>query len=436
MRDYLLLAIVFAGVPISIFRPWIGILYYYWIGIMNPHQLTWGIANQFSVAQYIAIATLLGFLFCKDQKNLRLGLLGTLLVLFCVQFTLTTVTAVEPIAARLEWQRSAKIFLMTIVMIPLMRDPKRLRYLFMVVVGSLAFFGVKGGIFTLRGGRGHVWGPENSFIYGNNEIGLALNMILPFLFFLGLYESRRWLRYLYFGSFFSSIFAVIGTNSRGALLGLMAAMVATVTTCIFATNKRAIGIVLTVVCLAAGLQFASQEWMDRMSTIENYEEDGSAMGRINAWWVAYRLALDRPFVGGGFGAFTPEMFYKYAPEPEDHHDVHSIYFEVLGEQGFVGLFIFTSILLVTFKTLLKLSRISRQIPGLEWMRKYALMLGCGIFSYMVNGLTLGLAYFDLFWLYISMTICMKQIAEDHINNLSQTQYAVTEMTNPAISAVT
>ena len=146
MRDYLLLAIVFAGVPISIFRPWIGILYYYWIGIMNPHQLTWGLANQFSIAQYIAIATLLGFLFCKDQKNLRLGLLGTLLVLFCVQFTLTTVTAVEPIAARLEWQRSAKIFLMTIVMIPLMRDPKRLRYLFMVVVGSLAFFGVKGGI--------------------------------------------------------------------------------------------------------------------------------------------------------------------------------------------------------------------------------------------------------------------------------------------------
>jgi len=68
-------------------------------------------------------------------------------------------------------------------------------------------------------------------------------------------------------------------------------------------------------------------WMQRMGTIKTYEQDGSAMGRINAWHFAFNLALDRPIVGGGFETFQPDLFLKYAPEPENYHDSHSIYFE-------------------------------------------------------------------------------------------------------------
>jgi putative inorganic carbon (hco3(-)) transporter len=78
-----------------------------------------------------------------------------------------------------------------------------------------------------------------------------------------------------------------------------------------------------------------QEWYDRMDTIKTYQEDASALGRINAWHTAFNVAKDR-VTGGGFEMFRPPTFRQYAPEPFRVHDVHSIYFEVMGEHGFIG----------------------------------------------------------------------------------------------------
>ena len=50
-----------------------------------------------------------------------------------------------------------------------------------------------------------------------------------------------------------------------------------------------------------------QQWFERMATIKTYEQDASAMGRINAWNMAFNLAKDRP-LGGGFDAFQWDMF--------------------------------------------------------------------------------------------------------------------------------
>ena len=65
--------------------------------------------------------------------------------------------------------------------------------------------------------------------------------------------------------------------------------------------------------------FLPQKYIGRIRTIQTYEQDASAMGRINAWYFALNLAKDRPLVGGGFEAFTPELFERYAPEPEVVH---------------------------------------------------------------------------------------------------------------------
>ena len=80
-----------------------------------------------------------------------------------------------------------------------------------------------------------------------------------------------------------------------------------------------------------------EKWHERMSTIGTYQEDRSAMGRVNAWHFAFNLASERPLTGGGFSAFTNDLFIRYAPDPFDVHDAHSIYFEVLGEHGFLAL---------------------------------------------------------------------------------------------------
>jgi probable O-glycosylation ligase (exosortase A-associated) len=147
-----------------------------------------------------------------------------------------------------------------------------------------------------------------------------------------------------------------------------------------------------------------------MFSIEQYRTDPSALGRINAWHVAVNVAKSHLF-GGGFRTFTKEVFLVYAPNPTDVHDAHSIYFEVLGEQGFPGLLIFLAILLTT---LWRLERLRRRWPKdstRRWIRDLAEMLQFGLLGYMFGGAFLGLAYFDLPYYLVVSSILLEFIAE-------------------------
>ena len=76
--------------------------------------------------------------------------------------------------------------------------------------------------------------------------------------------------------------------------------------------------------------------------------DASARSRLNVWQYSWALASDYPLMGGGFEAFTPSLFARYAPDPHDVHGPHSIYFGVLAEHGFVGLSLYLTLVLLCF----------------------------------------------------------------------------------------
>ena len=131
-------------------------------------------------------------------------------------------------------------------------------------------------------------------------------------------------------------------------------------------------------------------WFERMGSIQTFDQDMSAMGRINAWWFAWNLAQDHPITGGGFRTFTPELFQIYAPDPNHFVDAHSIYFEVLGEQGFVGLLLFLILGLSALYTGGWIVRRTKRDPELRWARDLAAMLQVSLVGYAAGGLFLGL----------------------------------------------
>ena len=90
------------------------------------------------------------------------------------------------------------------------------------------------------------------------------------------------------------------------------------------------------VLAATIIEFMPSKWEERMGTMATYEEDGSAMGRIDAWLMLYNLAVDRPVVGGGFEPYTDEVCQCYNPNFDKPQVAHSIYFQVLGEHGEAG----------------------------------------------------------------------------------------------------
>jgi probable O-glycosylation ligase (exosortase A-associated) len=415
MRDLLLFGIIFSLIPVCFIRPWIGVLVFSWISYMNPHRLTWTAAYDYPFAKIVAIVTILGLFLTSDRMRLPKTREVFLMILLGIYFTGTNYFAFNPDAAWLQWQKVIKILVMTFVTMILINDPRKLKYLVIVIVFSIAFFGIKGAIFSLAtGGNYRVYGPMDSFFYENNDMALALNMILPMLFFLSKDEENINLRNIFKFSFVMCFIAVIFTYSRGGFLTLAA-----VSAMLFLKSKhKTVAIVIASMGIIVATSYIPQEWFERIESIRTYEEDNSAMGRINAWQTAYNMAKDRPLTGGGFEAFNWKAFNLYSPNPSNVHDVHSIYFEVLGEHGFVAFGLFAALMLFTLSTAQKLKKQSKQHENLRWVTNYSDMFRVSIFAYMVGGVFLGRAYFDLFYHIVAMVVIMKVLLEKELSQIA------------------
>ncbi|MEO1574315.1 MAG: putative O-glycosylation ligase, exosortase A system-associated, partial [Pseudomonadota bacterium] len=253
----------------------------------------------------------------------------------------------------------------------------------------------------------------SSFIEGNNELGLALVMTIPMMYYLFLTEPNKWVRRGTLVVMGFSMLAVLTTHSRGAFLA-MAAMVGFLW---LKSRKKILTGVLLLAAVPLLLLFMPEAWFERMWSIKDYEADGSAQGRINAWLFAYNLALDHPLTGGGFGTFTKNLFMVYAPNPLDHHDAHSIYFEVLGEHGFVGLAIFLTLGTLALLSAGHTARMCKNVPELAWISDLNKLVQVSLVGYAVGGAFLGLAYFDLYYHYIAIVVITGQLARMRLKQM-------------------
>jgi probable O-glycosylation ligase (exosortase A-associated) len=420
MRDYALTALVFALLPVCLVRPWLGILAWYWIGLMNPHRLTWGFAYTMPFAMLVAGATLLGAVFAKDRRPIPWSREMVLMAGLLLYFTVTTFYAWAPTFAWAQWEKVAKVIFMTFVATMFIYGKTRIRALMFVVVASIGFYGVKGGIWSiLRGGAGQVQGPEGSFIDGNTFLGLALNMVVPMMVALARDEERPWLRRLLYAAAALSVVASLFTYSRGAWLGLA------VVVPLVLLQLKAVSRVVIVGGLALAAVFATailpEKVFQRADTIASYEEDGSANQRLESWSVAWNVAKDRPFVGAGFEFeqaggdrwldYGSEEYRKFMiAANKDSAAAHSIYFQVLGQHGFVAFFIYCTLLASVCLTLLRVRAKGRESPETTWTSTYATGLLIGLFGYLVSGAFLSSAYFDLAWLYFALAaVLMREL---------------------------
>lgn len=407
MRDYLFLAILLASVPVSFFRPYIGILAWCVISYLNPHRYTWGIAYHFPAAMAVGAATLGGLFFTKRKRMPPATMETILLALLWALFTITTVFAINASDAAFRYEITSKIILMTFVTMALVITRKQLHYFILIIAVSVGLIGAKGGLFSiLSGGHSRVYGPADSFIADNNDVALAMNMTLPLLWYLGGIEKNKWLRRGLKAMFVLTIIAVIFTYSRGGFLGLVAVLMIL----ILRSRRKLIGTVALSLAVAIALALIPQAYIDRISTLKHYEGDTSAMGRIDAWKFSWNVAVDRPLVGGGFKVASPETYRRYQPTALRPVDAHSIYFEMLGEQGFLALILFLAFLFGALHTNGRILAMAERRPEKAWMRPYATMLQTGILAYMVSGLFLSRAYFDLAYHLVAATVCLKVLS--------------------------
>jgi probable O-glycosylation ligase (exosortase A-associated) len=405
MRDILVSLLILGPLVFAFKRPVIGAMLFTWVSLMNPHRLTYGFAYNFPFAAVIAVVTAIALLVSKEPKRLPMTPVTATLLIFSAWITFTSFFALEPDLVWREWERVSKTFVMVIVTMMVLNREKDLKLFVWVVALSLGLFGLKGGLFTLMsGGNYKVYGPTGSYIEENNSMALALVTILPLLWYLRSQLTRKWaVLFMTAMTMFTAI-AAVGSYSRGALIGGGAMLFV-----LWCYSRKKLQTGLAVVCIVAlvALIMPSQ-WFARMDTINDYQSDGSAMGRINAWHFAINVASDN-ILGGGFNVFSQRMFRLYAPNPTDYHVAHSIYFQVLGDHGFFGLFLFLLLMVFAWRTGTRVHKFCAPRPELKWAGDLARMCQVCIVGYAVSGAFLSLAYFDLYYDILIILVALEKI---------------------------
>jgi putative inorganic carbon (HCO3(-)) transporter len=389
MRDILVTAIVLGTLPFVFRHAWIGVLLWTWLSVMNPHRLAWGFAYNAPFAAMTAGVTLLALFTTKDRVELPKKAVVYVLLAFNLWMCITTALGIHPAEGFEYLKRVLKIQLMTFVALAVLRERRHIELFLWINILSLGFYGAKGGLYTLTGGEGLVWGP-GGFVGGNNELGLALVIAIPLMNYARLTTERVWLRWGMLGVMFLSAAAIFGTKSRGDFLAI-AAMALFLW---WRAPKKLLFGAFIALSAAVLLGAMADTWFERMRSIQNYQADGSAMGRLNAWATMLNIANSRIF-GAGFEIYTPKVFQMYAPDPSVPRAAHSIYFQVLGEHGWVGLVMFLAVWILVWRCAQRLRRDTKGEPEYAWVYFLAGMCQVALVGFAVGGAFLSLAYYDL-----------------------------------------
>jgi O-antigen ligase len=159
-----------------------------------------------------------------------------------------------------------------------------------------------------------------------------------------------WVRLLAFAAMTVLIPAITVTQSRGGLLGVIAAIGVIA---LYKVRSRAIVFGLAA-CVGLVL-FAAMGIGGRQSG--GFQElagsgiDESSYHRILAWRSAINMALANPLSGIGYAGFQ-DAFYFYTPEwIFKNMAPHSTWFGMLGEGGLTGLVLIVTMLVLSFTSL-------------------------------------------------------------------------------------
>lgn len=412
IRDLALFAIIFGLIPFILRAPHIGVLTWSWLSYMNPHRMTWGAAYDFPFAQVVAVALLLAILFSKEPKYLPKHWLIAVWLVFIAWMGISTLNAYYPEAAQPQFIKIIKIQLIIFITMLIMHSAERIKMMVWVIFLSVGFFGIKGGAFTLLTGGAHrVWGPTGSFIQDNNHLAIALLMVLPLGYYLLRHElTNIWYKRAMWVGLALIALSVVGSFSRGAFLSIL---------CVsfylwLKTEKKLISAMFVLPLLPIMFMFMPDSWHERMSSIETYKEDASAMGRLNAWAYSINAANDN-FTGVGLESWKEETFVRWAPNPENVAAAHSIYFSVLADHGWLGLIMFLVLFLGGFIISRRTVKIASPHERYRWAADLARMIQVSLVAYGTGGAFLSMSYFDLPWHLLAISLLLQQrLKEDGI----------------------
>lgn len=418
----LFLTAVFAGLMFMGFTAAFGAaLGFVWVDIVKPQALAYSIIRDLPLSLIAALAMLSQFTI-KDRKHPpQFGSLLILISALAVWITLTSWMSTVP-SAWTKWDWVFKVLVFSVLIPFIFRSRIQIEAFILVFIFSAATIFFSAGIKTLLGSGGYgvlaIMGGGNTGLAEGSTLAAVCAMLIPLILHVmrnSLIFPKSWFSAaLFTGIIVTAIAAIVGTAARTGLIAMGVLFVLGV----IKSKHRAwllIGGVLLAIVLM-NIDLSATPWGARMSTIETYDQDSSAMGRIAVWQWTAEYSLTHIF-GGGFDAFrlsniagvaADGTLRYYPPGSMLGLAFHSVYFEVLGEQGILGFLMYFSMIIITLLKLSKLRKKWRNHGGMAWLVSLADALTSSILVFLAGGAFIGIAYQPFIFYMIGLTVAIDQ----------------------------
>jgi probable O-glycosylation ligase (exosortase A-associated) len=412
LRTLFVLGIIAAGSYLSLHSAFNALLFYLWYAYFRPEQWIWTDLLMDSYISWVIGIYVIGR--AAFSERFRFDLRVALLLLFLAQTLLSTLSSSQGDYAWPYWKDFLKSTVMTYFIAVMATDTARFRLVLLTIGLSLGLEATKQGWSQLvlnPGGQNHNPVP---MLGDNNGTAVGMLMLVPILTALAATAGARWQTGLFRFMAFGVLYRAVSTYSRGGFLASLGLGLAY----LVRSHKRVpalVAIVLAVALIAPALPAA---FWERMSTINDTQEDpGSAdasiRGRLHFWRVAVSMANDRPFTGVGHNAFNAhyDAYDDSGGEFGTARSVHSSWFAVLAEQGYMGLALYVAVFLLALRSCARARGAGRLGPEHADLKQFGFAIESGLIAFIIGGSFVTLQYAELFWHVIGLSMALDVLSK-------------------------
>ena len=251
---------------------------------------------------------------------------------------------------------------------------------------------------------------SGNYFKDENDLSLFIDTILPFCYFLFLYEKNKMKKIAYGLSMLIGILAIVVSFSRGGFIGLvcMAAIAW------WFSPRKVVSLIIICMLSSVVYFYGGEKYKNEMSTATKVEH-GTGKARIESWKSAWRMFLDNPFGVGGnnFQVRFPEYQTSYFKRGMWGRVAHSLWFTLIPELGIAGIFIYLSLLYYNLKDIFLIKDIKAKAENnhdAQYLYYLALAFLASFAGYFASGTFLSVLYYPHYWYLTVILVAATRIA--------------------------
>ncbi len=413
----------FTGLILTLRHPYFGIATYIFEWHNHPPYMWWGshlpdLRWSFLISVVTLISLLINYKKLKPLKGADYKLIWWLVAFTVWMYFISAFYAVDPHQSFKKADVFYKLTIQVFLMMFVLREAKHFRFVIWVMLLGVANFGR---IAYQRGSNRNI-GVIAPNATEENAVSAHVAAMLPFygLYFL---VGQTWEKIIAVIAVPFMINLIVLANSRASFV---AVLVIGILALIWIKGRLRWRVLLALVGgVILILILANDQFWQRQKTIDNYQEEGSAMSRIYLWKGAIRMFKDHPMGagGGGYQALALEYVPELAAimEEKGSKTVHNTFFLVLVEWGFVGVIIFLGFLTHVF---IILGRIRRDRAKATGYRYYvdAMAIQMGLIGILTAGIFHNRLYSEVVYWFGAFAVALRNIQVNEIyENLEESE---------------